>query len=515
MKRFFGNRLAGYGNQDIGLSFFLAWNYFSFFSCGLIFVRRILRGSERVWMWVGLFVALAALAVMLVSARRQLVARKPFGVAAALCASVGTVVVWAGFFSSQHYLAITSVGGMVAGAGFAMMAMVWGDRYSRRNEAAIEFAVPASFIISFAIYFVMLVLKGPVPVAVNAVLPFLSMYFAFRRVVPRTERLEPAENFDRRLGARELGRLVAGVATLCLLFGMLWFQFAFFRLLATPDMMNGRFLHYLLPFSSSFVLSIVALLSCITLSRFLNFTLMFRWGLPLLLLSYAVLYYDYDDPLVRIVAYTVNFIGMFGVQFTLWLAAPKYVRRTGMPPYVLFGGLLFAEGVGIFIGAGYGLVIVDQVTASNVMRETLFFFVALLLVAMLVGFNPRWAFRRVGEDQAPAGCQGAGDVSREGGPSGDVSVSDGISALFAQQADELREKYGLSQRETEVAELLLAGRSRPYIRDELVISLNTVHTHARNIYAKCGVHSQREFMDLPASLRDAGCPEGAKRDEAE
>ena len=52
------------------------------------------------------------------------------------------------------------------------------------------------------------------------------------------------------------------------------------------------------------------------------------------------------------------------------------------------------------------------------------------------------------------------------------------------------------RRKTQIAALLLSGRSRPFIRDELVISLNTVHAHARNIYSKCGVHSQQEFMDF-------------------
>ena len=46
---------------------------------------------------------------------------------------------------------------------------------------------------------------------------------------------------------------------------------------------------------------------------------------------------------------------------------------------------------------------------------------------------------------------------------------------------------------------LIAGRSRPYIRDELVISLNTVHAHARNIFSKCNVHSQQELIDLAQS----------------
>lgn len=203
----------------------------------------------------------------------------------------------------------------------------------------------------------------------------------------------------------------------------------------------------------------------------------------------------------RIVAYTVNFIGMFGVQFSFWIAAPKFVRRSNVPAYLLFGALFAAEGVGIFVGTWYGLAVIDGVTAANVMNESLLFFVAVLLVAMVVGFNPRWSFFRMSPRWSGR------DDKAEGGAADSTSTADDISALFAQQAEELRATYGLSNRETEVAELLLAGRSRPYIRDELIISLNTVHAHARNIYAKCGVHSQQEFMDL---LRPAGKREGTE-----
>lgn len=71
-----------------------------------------------------------------------------------------------------------------------------------------------------------------------------------------------------------------------------------------------------------------------------------------------------------------------------------------------------------------------------------------------------------------------------------------MAALFEEAARNLGKRYGLTRRETEIAALLLAGRSRPYIRDELTVSLSTVHSHVSNIYAKCGVHSQRDFMDL-------------------
>ena len=44
--------------------------------------------------------------------------------------------------------------------------------------------------------------------------------------------------------------------------------------------------------------------------------------------------------------------------------------------------------------------------------------------------------------------------------------------------------------------LLAKGRSIPYIRDELIISRETAATHAKHIYAKLGVHSRQELIDL-------------------
>lgn len=54
----------------------------------------------------------------------------------------------------------------------------------------------------------------------------------------------------------------------------------------------------------------------------------------------------------------------------------------------------------------------------------------------------------------------------------------------------------LSARETEVFLLLAKGRSAPFIRDELMVSLNTVSSHVKHIYGKLGVHSRQELIDL-------------------
>ena len=63
-------------------------------------------------------------------------------------------------------------------------------------------------------------------------------------------------------------------------------------------------------------------------------------------------------------------------------------------------------------------------------------------------------------------------------------------------SEDLAREKGLSNRETEVALLLLEGRSLRYIQNELYISEGTARTHVKRIYAKLGVHSKQELIDF-------------------
>lgn len=60
----------------------------------------------------------------------------------------------------------------------------------------------------------------------------------------------------------------------------------------------------------------------------------------------------------------------------------------------------------------------------------------------------------------------------------------------------LQEQFKLSNRETEVAELIMRGNSVPSIAETLVISENTVRTHTKHIYTKLGIHKRQEMLDL-------------------
>lgn len=66
---------------------------------------------------------------------------------------------------------------------------------------------------------------------------------------------------------------------------------------------------------------------------------------------------------------------------------------------------------------------------------------------------------------------------------------------FEEAVEILSHRYGLSAREREVLALLAQGNSAADLQKILVVSMNTVKTHMRHIYAKLGVHSSKELHD--------------------
>ncbi|UCF64438.1 MAG: response regulator transcription factor [bacterium] len=55
-------------------------------------------------------------------------------------------------------------------------------------------------------------------------------------------------------------------------------------------------------------------------------------------------------------------------------------------------------------------------------------------------------------------------------------------------------EYDLTAREKEILQLLVDGLSKKHLADQLCISLHTVDTHLKNIYAKLHVHSQIDVI---------------------
>lgn len=488
-----------YVRETLGFALFLAWVYCSLFGCGLASYENSPVGVttvynlEHIWMVSGLFEALGGI-VGIAASRFVRISDRPLqgrivGALALACAVVGnyvTMTAWADF--PGLFWQLYPLGGALTGTAIALFILLWGARLGSYDEAYAEFAIPLSFTLAFALYFVLLLTKqGHIPIFLALVLMIAaSTFFAVRgnvaehsKKAPRAERSLPKRGEDDRQGLLSFATLMT----------VSWLQVAFFRIISTPGLTGDRFTHYLLPFSFACALSFAMFLLCLRMSRYLNISLAYRWSLPLFMLSYLPIFADYDNAELRMLAYAINFLGMFGVQFGSWIGMCKRLHRSHGNALRLLGTYAFGEGLGIFAGCVIGLYVVESMDAHGMMEVSIALMATVIFAVMVTGFNPAWLFDR------PSAARGDDDAGMRA-MDADVGSEDGIGLLCRQEAQALQAAYGLTSRETDVAALLLAGRSRPFIRDELVVSINTVSTHVRSIFSKCCVHSQQELMLL-------------------
>lgn len=79
-----------------------------------------------------------------------------------------------------------------------------------------------------------------------------------------------------------------------------------------------------------------------------------------------------------------------------------------------------------------------------------------------------------------------------------IAVQDTVEGLVSH---ELANRYGLTPREAEVVRCASQGHSLEKTAELLGVSVNTVRTHNRSAYAKMGVHSRQEIIELAAAVK--------------
>lgn len=67
---------------------------------------------------------------------------------------------------------------------------------------------------------------------------------------------------------------------------------------------------------------------------------------------------------------------------------------------------------------------------------------------------------------------------------------------FQEKCLKVVDRYGLTERETEILIMFAKGRNLPYVQEQLCLSKSTVSTHRQHIYQKLGIHSQQELINL-------------------
>lgn len=516
--------------RNIGFAFFLAWNYIALYGCGMAIGSFVPYNLEFIWLVAAASTALVAGVAAAGITRGRVFDEARMGKIAAANAIVGNVALWSSYAFKQFFWVLFPIAGVTYGVTIALFTIAWGARLTACNEARIEFDVVACLAIAFALYTVTLPIKlwGTIDLAAECILPCLSAWLVARPFDDPDDawaKARRAHGVASPFGHHEVedgrtegdaqagGDAQAEVRSLpavnstapeapsltkaLIMMGSLWFLVAFLRVVDAPVNAYNRYDRYLIAFSIGFIVTLVLFVVLIHAMRYVDMSMGFRWLLPFAALNVLVLWAGGDSLTCHKAAYAIVHAGMFGMQMSTWIALAKYLRRTSVAPAPAFAGYALAEGLGIFLGCGSALLAVKLLDERDLFCAILAAMCLVVLVVMMTGFSPDWYFSRTSHqsNQVMRPVETEEEAAAPAVPDKNAAHDE----MMRERAEMLRDAFGLTERETEVCALLLGGRSRPFIRDELGISLNTVHAHARNILSKCGVHSQRELIDLEPS----------------
>ena len=154
----------------------------------------------------------------------------------------------------------------------------------------------------------------------------------------------------------------------------------------------------------------------------------------------------------------------------LWMQLPCVYQRLGTIKRFLQARLLYEGSLGLGFIAQFVLALTGFTYFDIVSSACMF----LLLVALTLSFS--------GDNAATVWSL--------------MPQPEQFTGKFRRACHGIEAAYGLTKRESEILELVMRGRSGPYIQDKLVISKNTYQTHMRNVYTKLDIHSQQDLLDL-------------------
>ena len=193
------------------------------------------------------------------------------------------------------------------------------------------------------------------------------------------------------------------------------------------------------------------------------------------LAAVALVLVPFSDGTMRAVASAIASSCWPLFYFCLWVILLDMGAKNEFGPSVTFAAGWFILNVELILVAPVAQVLVQQVSGGTLsMTALVLMLVYTLAVASLL-------HRR--EVTWPGSSIPAGAVPSD-------AVRSGIEALCC----EVTQRYGLTQRESDVLQLLARGRSVPFIADVLQISQSTAKGHVRHIYEKMEVANKQELL---------------------
>ena len=547
----------------LGWAFLLAWVFCVFYlqlfgvpsGDALIAAEAVPKTLALFFDAFPVFVSVATLAAVIAAERRvgPPSAHPRIELAMAVIASVGTPLL----LVSAGDVALTTVlfaaASLLTGIGSGVMWVSWGEHYARIPQEDVELFGPVSAVLGALITLGVSSMSGWVVVAVVASFPLLSGLCliiarkedeaggapasapggkaahvaalptddfsddaettrgtaAHTDASPDNAAHEDASPFSALAIPATMGRTIVGIMVACL------FVCVAGALVEGRNSFDSLGIQIALLVSTLFTL-VIAFISVVGPRR-ISISFFYRWMCPALVLGFAAIIL-FGDTLGSYLAFTTSVAARFAFCLITQMYFARVTSENKMTAVQAYGWGWISVHLGDFLGvlatAAFAEAIADSViTLDQVAAASM----AALVVATMFVIDDKRSFASPADNLAAKDASISDDSAdiQAGGttatpkPTNSAKTAEDERAMDAgpstlstdDRIASIAQEYGLTRRESEVFALLARGRSVPYVRDALVISRETAATHAKHIYAKLGVHSRQELIDLVADYR--------------
>ncbi len=249
------------------------------------------------------------------------------------------------------------------------------------------------------------------------------------------------------------------------------------------------------------------------------------WGLPLALLCVGVLLLASLEPGLSELGSALITVANTFTLGVLWVGVCDVARHSSSPAYMILGATWIAHQLPRELGRLAVIAVGPYDTSPMLLAVCMVVLLAASMTLLINDGIPRTRplFAQTGElgprSQSMAASSDANAGALEGpcdrtGAETTAATSQNAPFVSASQGTGvdpaeltlllMAQNYQLTRREVDIARLLLQGKSKASVGEELCLSESTVRTHARNLYAKLDVHSRDQLAQLVASFTREG-----------
>lgn len=498
----------------LGIGFIWAWVYCSYETPAVYPLRSGMGiNADDSWIVSATVVTIALFVGGILLGRRRKPASTALTLTAAFCATIGT------FLSTSTALPaeITIyVSGILTGFGTALLSIIWGQTLAKLDTETSELAIPAASIIMVAGALVFPYLPPAVGAAAAASLPLISglMLFATQHELdetPPVSSLTPEKaTADSSASAATATATTADVAAaaanttaaatatsprLRISPSIIKMAILLFIVYVTSGFLEAVFpisnialstlnIDWPIIIGSSF--GVIIMVSFLLFAQRPTFDTYFKGVAPLIAAALALMIWN--DALASFLKSTFLAITNTILTVATFLCVVNTAQKSQDNAALSMGITQGTLQLGVLIG---NIAAQQFIVCYGKESDVLLFAIAVLSVL----FSLAWYIYPTEQRHYHPRPPGVNATVSHKTTLLDTTITPSDSSLEI-VCDQLASAHSLSGREREILGYLARGRSQPYIREELILSKNTVATHVKHIYQKLDVHSRQELLDL-------------------